>query len=243
MDDFGQLKIKNINPKLFWARGAFLVVGPSGLGKTTTVVKALQKPSKYMDLIPGETTLWIYTGASHDLEPQLRQVLDFSIFNPVHFLTESIGDSQILKNELKSNDGKKAHCIFIDDYLTYSKRDTDFIKELIMKYKQHEKLCIIIALHQLSLDKTGTTSTLLGQVDRLIMPKSAKNSENVKSLTRMRSMAPATRQVLMSIMNDGDMERKRGLAVYDFGNSLFINNYHDLQANKRVIIAYGKLPF
>lgn len=241
MDDLGDLRTKTINPKLFWARGAFLVAGPSGLGKTSAVVKALEDPAKYMDLLPGETTLWVFTGASHELETTLRGKLDFSIFNPVHFLTEPIGECQALKKALRDNESRLSHCIFVDDYITYSKRDTDFIKELIMKYKRHEKLCLIVAVHQLTLDVTGTTSILINQIDRLVLPKSPRNLNNLDALVAKRRMTKETHRALMRVLNEGNDGRKeRGLAVYDFEQSLFIQDYHALQTGDRKTMAYGE---
>ena len=236
MDDLAALKTKKINPKLFWAKGNFLIAGPSGLGKTTIVETALADPSKFMDLVPGKTALWVFAGASHDLESSLRPKLDSTVFDPVHFPTESVGDCTDLKTALKNNNGKGSHCIFVDDYLTYSGRDTQFLKELTMMYKRHDKVCLIVAVHMLRLDKTSTTSILLGQVDRLLLPKSPMNLLNVETLANRRRMSDASRRTIMASVGKSE----RGLAVYDFHTALFIDDYYALQAGERKILAYGE---
>lgn len=243
MDDVGGYESVEINTKLFWERGAFLLLGPSGTGKTTVIKTALSRPGKYMDLPKEGACLWVFPGASLDLQPELEKTLDKSVFTEVNFVKGRIGECRELKKAVAKNKGRRCHVIILDDYMTYTKDDSRFVKELLMHYKRHQRLCFIVATHQLRKDRTGTTYDLLDHSDRVLFCRSPKNLSNLKSFAVRREASSASRLAMASEFVSGGSGRSRyGLCVFDANRCLFIVDYFAFESGKssKDVYAYGK---
>lgn len=246
MDGVAGFESVELNSKLFWEKGAFLLLGPSGTGKTTVIKTALSQPGKYMDLPADGAFLWVFPGASHDLQPELEKVLDKSVFKEVKFVKSRIGECKKLKEALAKNKGKNCHVIILDDYMTYTKEDARFVKELLMHHKRHQRLCFVVATHQLRKDRTGITYDLLDHADRILFCRSPKNLSNLKSFAVRREASPASKQAMaaefVSGGGDGVSRPRYGLSVFDACRCLFIVDYHAFEGGRssKASYAYGK---
>lgn len=232
----------DINTRLFWEKGCFLILGPSGTGKTTVIKTALSNPDRYMDLPEEGATLWVFPGASLDLQPELEDVLNRKIFKEVFFVKKRIGACSELRDALAKNCAKKCHCIVLDDYMTYTKEDALFVRQLMMHYKRHQRLCFIVATHQLRKDKTGITYDLLDHSDRVIFCRSAKNLANLKSFA-VRLEAPAASRLAMVAEFVGKKKNTPyGVCVFEPSRRLFIPDYYALESgiDQKSIYAFGE---
>ena len=97
MRDF---EVVELDPKLLAEKHSYLLLGPSGTGKTHTILTALSDPRRYMDLPESGANLWCFPGASLELQPALEAVLDRSVFKKVTFVSSRIGDCDELRQAL-----------------------------------------------------------------------------------------------------------------------------------------------
>ena len=237
-----------IEPKLFWTKGFFVIVGPSGSGKTTIIKTALKDPRKYIGGLPDKgATLWVFVGASHDLQRELEPELDASVFTDVRFVSERAGDcTELLAALEKSTAGDTSHCIFIDDYMSYGRKDFILIKNLLHTYKRHETLCTVVALHNLRRDKVGAVPEMVEFADRILFTKTTGNVGNVAALLAKMEVPKCVQQPLRKeFAADRGLppEKKRyGVAVFDRTSSMIISDYRALSEGvaQRMMYCYGE---
>ena len=240
--------VADIESKLFWTAGFFVVVGPSGSGKTTIVRNALANPRKYIALPETGATLWVLVGASHDLQKELEPELNRSVFTAAHFVTEHLSECDDLRSAVENNNNGGAHVIFIDDYMSYSNRDSDFIKQLLHRYKRHERLCVVVAVHNLKCDqpRTRIVGEMLDFADRVIFTKSHLNLSNLKLyLQRINFPLLARSSLRREFLADRNLppEKKRyGILVHDRKSTYVISDFVALLdgADQNKMYCYGE---
>lgn len=236
----------DINTKLLWEKGFFLILGPSGTGKTTTIKTVLEQPRRYMGLSEEGANLWVFPGASLDLQSELEAVLDRDVFKTVKFISERVGKCSELRETLTKNKDtpKKTTCIILDDYMTYTPEDALFVRELLRHHKRHQRLCLVVATHQLRKDRTGIMYDLVDHADRIIFCRDTKNLANLKSLAVRLEVPKASRLALNAefISKKKKEGREFGLCVFEPGRRLIIPDYHALEVGKdqKRIYAYGE---
>lgn len=241
--------VANIESELFWTAGFFVIAGPSGSGKTTIVKNALIDPRKNIALPANGATLWVLVGGSHDLQNELQPVLNRSVFKNAHFVTEHLSECQALRSAIETNNAGGAHLIFVDDYLSYSTRDSDFIRQMLHRYKRHESLCVVVAVHNLKTDtaRTQIVGEMLSFADRVIFPKSHTNINNLSVyLKRINFPLRARPELIKELVADRNAppEKKRhGIMVHDLKSTYIVADFEALQrgADQRSMYCYGNV--
>ena len=241
------LAVAYIEPKLFWTAGFFVIVGPSGSGKTTIIRNALRNPRKYIALPPDkEVTLWVLVGASHDLQAELEPQLDGTVFTEVNFTHERLGECDALRSAVESNDARRAHCIVVDDYMAYSAKDGEFIRQMLHRYKRHEHLCVVVALHNLQRDRTNTVWEMVDFADRVFLTKSPGNLKNLEALLqRLRLPLSSSQRLRREFTTDRALppeEKRYGVLVYDRRSTYLVSDYKALSegTDQKLMFCYGE---
>lgn len=231
----------DIERKQFWTSSCHLVLGQSGTGKTTFLTRALENPTRYFGLQPGvgALKLYVFCGASFDLQPRLEKTLDRSVFSEVHFPSESVGECSSLAGDLAASKGECAFCVVVDDYITQSTKDMTFLRELCFKHRRHSRVALIVAMHDLRRDIRGASRMLANHASRVYICKSPRNGMNLRSFVEPRGVGDALRTRLVRALSSAP--GAYGAMFFDAASNLMVCDYDGLAAEE-VVEAYGECP-
>jgi len=236
----GEARSYDLSTKRFHLSGAFLIVAPSGGGKTTMMLDAIRDPKRYMNL-EGEFRnryLFVFTGASNKLRKDIEEMSGRSrAFSSVHLPYESLAECGELLDKLGASKGADSYVIVIDDFVSFGQKEVKILKQLLFLYRRHENICVITMVHQLRNDPSGATYLLADHADRVYLPTSSMNLENLFSLVKRRHATNAVAEKVASEFGDRNKFR---MAAYDSGSRLLILDFGLLEAGAGPVPTYGK---
>jgi len=230
------LMIFDVNTSRFAVGTLSLVLSPPGCGKSSYIREALEQPGVHLDLL-GRTglKLFVFAGGSNSAR---SMNLDRNVFDEVHFPEESLGNYAPLSSKmLKKSQGQHTYCVVLDDYVTESAKDMEVLRKMALVHKRHQNMIIIVAMHQLRLDKTGTTYLLLDNADRVYFCKNRRNIMNIESFLQRRGVNTNIKQ---AIFNDVDKDTGFKMIMFDAQNCLLVMDAKSLESGGSVVSCYGK---
>lgn len=211
----------------FWTNAGFLVLGPSGTGKSTAIGEALVRPDLYTNFLhpPRKpTSLFVFAGASNDFRALIEPKLSSSAYQKIFWPKESVGEYQPLAASLSSSKGQRRHVIVIDDFNASSKKDAEFVRRILTHSKRHEHCSVIIGAHMLR--RSNLNHVIADNCDRVYFTRSKRNKINLHAFAERQGLSADALRKAKESMFDGP---PYGLACFDAESCLFIGDFRKVE--------------
>jgi len=235
--DDGLPPLLDFKKERFGQGKAYLIIGPSGTGKSTFLEESLKFPRKYFDFstLPLSTHLYIFRGASNVLEENLKpHLINSPVFKRVFWPNVKLEQCTQLIESLEKSKGRRRHIVILDDYKANSGKEAVLVERLLTHYKRHEHLTLIILSHNFR--KNAVNYTIADNSDRIYFTRSMRNRMNLRSFARRLSVPQEAQEQAIREMTE---EPVHGVACYCSETSLFIPDYRNIEL-KQVTPVIGK---
>lgn len=229
----------------FWQRGAFLLIGGTGSGKSSIVEESLLDPRRFLKLDDRdedrpeskdwpenygprvcETVLYFFCGASLATKRRLKNNLDTSVFDKVLWL--DIDQWDVLERAFeeskrwegsRTNPRQRRHVVVVDDFVVQNEAERRRVITLLTHNKRHQCCCVILLTHQF----VGARSShpIADNCERVYFTRTERNHTNLRVFTR-RHQVPAeafheaARSLEVTPEEQTRVEENKNARLFDF---------------------------
>ena len=234
----------------FWQRGAFILIGGTGTGKSSIIEESLLDPRRFFKFDDRdeddpsafswpqnygppirETALYFFCGASLATKRRLENELDSSVFHKVHWLQNDQWDvlekafAESIEWEKSKNPSQRRHVIVIDDFVVQNELERKRVITLLTHNKRHQCCCIVLLTHQFVGHKSA--HPVADNCERVYFTRTEQNYTNLRAFTKRKEVPYKAFQDAAESLSIGKDEENR--IARDKKKRLFDFVCYDLQ--------------
>lgn len=228
----------------FWQRGAFLLIGGTGSGKSSIIEESLLDPLKFFKFDDrdedkpeskhwpenygppvSETALYFFCGASLATRRRLENNLDRSVFQKTYWL--GIDQWKVLEDAFEESKNwerskrphQRRHVVVIDDFVVQNETERRRVFTLLTHNKRHQCCCVVLLTHQF----VGSRSShpIADNCERVYFTRTERNHTNLRVFTRRHEVPAeafqeAARSLEIQPEEHARVEQEKRKGLFDF---------------------------